>query len=94
MDLEKIIDLFLEGKIKAKEVSDMFYNGKLTLNNIKDKFEFSGLIQSLNKRYKEVNNEGVMLPYDISFQDTIITLMYAIENKVKIDDLIGNYYEY
>lgn len=90
MNLEKIIELFLEGKIKTKEVSNMFYNGELTLNDIKDKFEFGSLIKDLNKKYKEINNEAVMLPYDINWMDTIIALMYAIENKVKIDDLINN----
>ena len=94
MDLEKVIELFLEEKINAKEVNNMFEKGELTLESIKDKFEFGQIIKKLNQKYKEVMKEPVMLPYDCTWKDTIISLMIAIENKKKVEDVVDSMYSY
>lgn len=93
MKIEKIIEQFLEGKIKAKEVIKLFENGELTLADIKDKLNFGILIQDLCKKYSEVmNGAGVNLPYSISWQDTILALMIAIENKKPIEEVANSFY--
>lgn len=90
MKLNEIIDLFLDEKIKYKQVKDMFESGELTLNDINNQIEFGQTITKLNKKYKEVMNLPVVLPYDCTWQDTILGLMYAIENKVNIEDVTDN----
>ena len=92
MSLEEVIDLFLEGQIKAKEVSDMFEKGKITLENINDQYKFAKIIEKLNRRYSDVMKKAVILPYDYTWQDTIISLMFAIENKQNIEDIANSSY--
>lgn len=88
MNLEKVIELFLEEKIKEKEVSDMFEKGELSLENI-DKYEFHNMINKLKEKYDQVVGiKWCGLPFDFSMQATIICLMIAIENKVSMDEVI------
>lgn len=89
MNLEKVIELFLEEKIKEKEVSDMFKKGELSLKNI-DKHEFNNMLNKLKKKYDQVVGiKWCCLPFDFSMQDTIICLMIAIEKKVSMDEVIN-----
>ena len=94
MKIDEIIEQFLEGKIKAKEVNELFESGELTLDDIRDKFQFGKLIQDLNKKYSEIMTEAVILPHSISWKDTIIVLMIAIENKEKVLDVANKFYIY
>jgi len=94
MELEKIIELFLEEKISAREVSDMLDNDKMILERIKDKFEYGKIIQKLNKKYREVMNQPVILPHQCTWKDTIIALMIAIENKKNVEDVANGFYHY
>lgn len=92
MKLEKIIELFLEENISAREVSDMLDNDKMLLERIKDKFEYGKIIQKLNKKYSEVMNQPVLLPQQCTWKDTIIALMIAIENKENVEDVANSFY--
>lgn len=94
MELEKIIELFLEEKISAREVSDILDNDKMILERIKDKFEYGKIIQKLNKKYSEVMNRPVILPHQCTWKDTIVALMIAIENKENVEDVAGSFYYY
>ena len=88
MELEKIIELFLEEKIKVKEVNEMFEKKELTLENI-DKYEFLNMIKKLEDKYDQV--VGISwcgLPFDFTMQETIICLMIAIEQKVSMEEVI------
>ena len=92
MNLDEVIDLFLKEQIKADEVSHMFEKGKLTIENINNQYEFAKLIQKLNQKYSNVMKKPVILPYDYSWQDTIISLMFAIENRKDIEDVANSSY--
>jgi len=88
MDLEKVIELFLEEKIKVKEVDEMFEKGELTLNNI-DKYKFHNMLIKLQEKYNQVVGiNWCGLPFDFTMQETIICLMIAIEKKVSMEEVI------
>jgi len=88
MNIENVIKLFLEEKIKVKEVDEMFEKGELTLENI-DKYEFHNMIKKLKDKYNQVVGLSWSgLPFDFTMQETIICLMIAIEEKVSMDEVI------
>ena len=89
MSLEEVINEFLNGNIDANKVEELI-NSNSDITNL-DSIKFGKATRELNKKYREVSGEGIVINVNIPaipHKKMVVALCKAIENKNSIENYI------
>jgi len=84
MSLEKVIKLFLNYEISAKEIEEKVINNEIKFDGL-NSIKYGKLTKELNEMYSSIMNKAVTLPYSSNMKQNFINLVKAIENKEDIE---------